>query len=201
MYLRLDAGFSASMEALVHDQNTANPVVCADQACSSAGTIPGSAGGSGVLGLGVGLRASENWRWDITGTYRGGFDIQGADGRGTQFQTNVKSWSLMLSGYYDIDSGSDWRPYVGGGIGPARNKVEQMTAVVNGAPVEFPGGQDTSTGFHVTFGGSTRLNNGLVIDLAFRYVDLGDLRSDAGPGNSGLVGRLKTRELLATLRF
>ena len=87
------------------------------------------------------------------------------------------------------------------GIGAARNRVEQMTAVVNGNEVTFLSGQDTSTGFHVSLGTAWRLNNGLVVDLAFRYVDLGDLKSDPGPQNSGLTGRLKTRELVAALRF
>ena len=130
-----------------------------------------SAGSSAVLGAGIGLHAGESWRWDLAATYRGGFDIQGSDARGTQFQTNIKSWSLMLSAFYDFPAtDGGLRPYLGAGIGPARNRVEQMTAVVNGNDVTFLSGQDTSTGFHVS-------------------------------QNSGLTGRLKTRELVAALRF
>lgn len=82
----------------------------------------------GLFGsLALGTTFSENWRGEaelsyratdvdaITGTANGSGDLSGTAG--------------MVNGYYDLFSGSDWRPYVGAGIGLMRLDADSVTPV------------------------------------------------------------------------
>ena len=44
----------------------------------------------------------------------------------TSNQADMSTWSVMANLWYDIDIGSKWKPYFGGGVGYARNTFRPL---------------------------------------------------------------------------
>ncbi len=42
---------------------------------------------------------------------------------------DISTLGLMVNGYYDIDTNSKWRPFIGGGIGGANVSINSLSAV------------------------------------------------------------------------
>ncbi len=42
---------------------------------------------------------------------------------------DISTLGLMVNGYYDIDTNSKWRPYIGGGIGGANVSINSLSAL------------------------------------------------------------------------
>ncbi len=84
-----------------------------------------------VLGGAVGTRLT-NWakglRVELEAGYRrndvGGVWTTSTGSTGGIVDANMSTFSVMANAWYDIDIGSKLRPYVGGGIGWARAKLE-----------------------------------------------------------------------------
>ncbi len=84
-----------------------------------------------VLGATVGTRLT-NWvkglRAELEVGYRrndvGGVWTTSTNATGGYVDANMSTFSIMANAWYDIDIGSKVRPYIGGGIGWARTKLE-----------------------------------------------------------------------------
>ncbi len=94
------------------------------------------------------------------------------------FDIKTSYYSAMLNLYYDIDTGTKFTPYIGGGIGYARVKSK---AVVTG---DIPGGHlDISSSTHennfawqLGFGVSYQVTNNIDLDFGYRYSDYGNAK-------------------------
>lgn len=77
------------------------------------------------LGYAVGLTAGYKWdfnlRTEVEIVYREN-DIDEFDGDPTI--GDVNSLAFMVNGFYDIDTGTPWTPYVGGGLGLANVEID-----------------------------------------------------------------------------
>lgn len=81
----------------------------------------------------------------------------------------VKSQSVMLNAYYDIDTESKLTPYVGAGIGYAKLKG---TLTIDG---ESMGSMDDNNfAWQIGAGVGYALNDNVSVDVGYRYVDYGD---------------------------
>jgi len=210
IYWRADAGYSWSMNADIHDKNftPGGLGICGDLACSTPGKLS-DAGGSGLLGAGVGWHLSQNFRVDGTATYRGWYSLDETDGAGTHFKSDVKSWSVMANGYYDFPlawGGS----YVGAGIGWAQNKVASGTASNSGITFDAPGGTSSGFAWSLMAGVGVPVSSTLIADFGLRYIDLGKVETDAGNislggvpvyNYSGAEGNARAWEVTVGLRF
>lgn len=139
---------------------------------------------AGIFGLGAGYRFNNWFRADVTGEYRGNANFHGADivsfngvPTGTNTYTGSKSEWLVLANVY-ADLGTWWciTPFVGVGIGGSRNTISGFTDT---------GVQDQSTAFGPTAskwnfawavhaGLAYQISPSLTMELAYRYVNLGD---------------------------
>ena len=202
MYWRFDAGWSRAGDADFKDNDfNGAGVICADPSCTRPGTV-NSIDGSSVVGAGVGYRFSGALRGDVTLAYRGFYELNEFVGDAT-YRAQTKSTTLMVNGYYDFTAGGV-RPYIGAGIGWARNETEQLT-------------QDFGLGFINSFAGATRDNaavavmvgvgipySGWTLDIGYRYIDLGKFETGntAAFGISGgQTGKLSASEFTLGARF
>lgn len=212
-YWRVDTGYSWSRDADIRDKNFAlDGVICGDPACTVGGKLD-DVDNSWILGAGVGYRFNPNVRGDVTLGYRGGYNINGTDlgVPPTTFSGDVSSTALMLNGYYDFQPLTWGTPYIGAGIGWARNKVDSITGTILGFSATVPGGTKTDFAWALMAGVSFRLNPTVTLEVGYRYIDLGKIETDFGPVTtvpafpgltySGASGKLKAHELTVGLRF
>jgi opacity protein-like surface antigen len=143
-----------------------------------------------TFGVGVGYQFNNWLRADITGEYRGkagftGIDIVRFNGTpiGVDQYTAKKSELLfMANGYADLGTWWNVTPFVGAGIGASRNTISGFTDT---CPVGCGGGSVAygatnskwNFAWAVHAGLGYRVNNNLTVELAYRYLDLGDAAS------------------------
>ena len=210
MYWRVDSGYSWSRDAGIADKNfPLDQGICGNAAC----TVPGKlndADDSFILGGGVGYRFDPSLRADFTISYRGGYKVSGVDAGvpATAFSADINSWAYMLNGYYDIPVSGSWKPYVGGGLGYARNKLDSISASVPGVSASLPSGTKSGMAWSLMAGVGYPLSKTMTLDIGYRFMDLGKIESNAGPISpaafgtySGATGKLRAHEFTIGLRF
>jgi opacity protein-like surface antigen len=140
-----------------------------------------------LFGLGFGYDTGLYFRFDITGEYRGRglFLAQDRYSDGTEFigtneyTADIESWVGLANGY--IDLGTWWciTPYVGAGVGFADISILGYKDV-NVPNVSVAYGKDnsqTNFAWALYAGFSYKVNPSLTLDLAYRYTDIGDIRT------------------------
>jgi opacity protein-like surface antigen len=137
-----------------------------------------------IYGIGAGYQFNNWFRADLTGEYRGkanfhGLQIVNFNGApiGTDEYGGSKSEWLALANVY-ADLGTWWclTPFVGVGVGFSRNTISNFTDVnTPNAGVAFG---DTASKWNFAWalhaGLAYRVSPNLTMELAYRYVDLGD---------------------------
>lgn len=86
-------------------------------------------------------------------------------------ETEVETQSVMLNGYYDIDTGTKLTPYVGAGIGFA--KVKGIMSIPSTQYYESM--DDTTFAWQVGAGVGYAVTENVTVDAGYRYVDYGDI--------------------------
>ena len=216
-YVQLDSGWSWAQNAKMTDTQPSSPD-CLLQGGSYGGNICNGTlnhlGSSFIIGGGVGYKLPVGFRVDVTYNYRGGYDLKGSDPAGTNFDPKTTASTGMVNGYYDLPFKIAERatPYLGGGVGRSRNKVNNINWNDGGSSGQVPGGSKNSTAWQLTLGADIRVTRNWVIDVGYRYVDLGTLSTNAGAATSGqpfnannfttpLEGKLKANEFLFNVRY
>ncbi len=98
-------------------------------------------------GIGAGYRINRNFRTDITINYTGKYKPACQE---------IKTWTTMLNGYFDIPTNSIVTPYLGVGIGWI--KVKSST-----------GYSDSATAYSAMAGVSIRATQKVDVDLGYKY--------------------------------
>ena len=174
---------------------------------------------SPLYGIGVGWQARHWLRFDLTGEYRGdsifvGHDQYPAIGGGTpgtnEYTADIKSWLGLANAYIDMGNWCGFTPYIGAGIGFATLNVEGMKDVnVFNDSVAF-GTDKTNTNFAWALhaGISYDVTAQVVVDLAYRYSDLGSAQSgvvttfDGAASYSGVhIKDVTSNDLLFGVRY
>jgi opacity protein-like surface antigen len=214
-YWRLDLGGSIATDAGLSDNNnTAPPMICGNVACTTYGEI-NDVGTSRMFAIGGGAHLSPSTRFDVTLNIRDSFDLSERDVAGNLFTAEMKSISVMLNGYYDFALG--WgKPYLGAGVGFGSNKMSSITAtaaVVDSPLRGLPDGSKSGFAWSLMAGIGFPMSGGGIIDLGYRYVDLGKIETGAGVTNclggatcvpqayGGMGGNLRTHEFAIGLRY
>lgn len=94
-------------------------------------------------------------------------------------KAKVKNMSLMLNGYYDVMTGSEWTPYVQAGLGVARVKLEPNDL----AKAKF--------GWQVGTGVAYAVDSNVSIDVGYRFAGFGKVESEKKLGKDNKV-RVRT---------
>src|SRR5262245_39230670 len=148
---------------------------------------------SPLFGVGVGYQWNNWLRFDVTGEYRGkanfhGMDIVRPNGGGNTYVDNYTAskseWVGMFNGYIDLGTWWNFTPFVGAGVGFARNTISSFVDV---CPIAPP-----CTGGSVATGGTAskwnfawaahagvayHVSPAFTVELAYRYLDLGNAQT------------------------
>lgn len=163
---------------------------------------------AGIYGVGIGYQFNNWLRGDITAEYRGNANFHGLDlttyndtgtvQHGSDTYTASKSeWLFLANAYADLGTWYCVTPFVGFGVGMARNTISNFTdAGVNGTAAfgAVPGLAlaDTASKWNFAWaihaGLAYQVSRNMTVELSYRYVDLGDgmtgdIRPFDGPGS------------------
>lgn len=110
---------------------------------------------------------------------------------------NVKSHALMLNGYYDVTKlHSHITPYVGFGIGAARNEISEELRISksDGTVVDrIAGTNKNKFAYNVMLGAKVKATDSLFLNVGYKYIDLGKLEG------SKIVTQLNGNKLTGTV--
>lgn len=135
-----------------------------------------------LFGLGVGYQFNDWFRGDITGEYRSSANFHGLDiypGGTDEYRARKYEWTFLANAY--IDLGTWWciTPFIGAGVGFSYNTVASFTDIntaTNGvAYAEDTGKFNFAWALHA--GLAYKVNPNFTVELAYRYINLGDAES------------------------
>ena len=152
---------------------------------------------AGIFGLGVGYKVNNWFRGDITGEWRGNSQFFGTDrityvgGVGTDtYHATKNEWVVMANAYVDLGTWWCITPFIGAGVGGARVAINGFTdqGIANNGGGALPGlayGDNFAKwnfAWAVHAGLAYKVTPNFTVELAYRYLDMGD----------GLTGDLRT---------
>jgi opacity protein-like surface antigen len=150
---------------------------------------------AGLFDVGVGYQINNWLRMDVTAEYRGGSHFQvleqvGVPSTSSQFadfyRGSLSSMVGMVNGYVDVGTWYGITPYVGGGVGVARNTLSGVTDTGFAYPGNGGGfptggflddGSKTNFAWAVMAGLGFNVTQNLKLDLGYRYLNLGKFTS------------------------
>ena len=158
------------------------------------GTVP-------AVELGLGYAAGPA-RFELLVEYHPDFSFKGranflAPGTREDVKANLSSVSGMLAGFVDLaglglPKPGLFAPFVGAGVGVVHTRIGKTTMTFPATTTTVPGGSRTGLAWMVTAGLAVAVSERAILDLAWRYTDLGKVRTDRGPGR--VVWRDGSRE-------
>lgn len=167
------------------------------------------------VGGGVGRYFSCNIRGDITVDYRFKSDVTGSNANpftpldGTR-QTSLSSTVVLGNLYYDFDTGSRFRPYLGIGLGGVNNSISAGRGVASGIGGVAAAGDSIVIGgsdsWHVAgalmAGFSLQLRDRLSLDAGYRFLYLGkaetgDVILTSGAATGASAGKASIEDIHA----
>jgi opacity protein-like surface antigen len=145
-----------------------------------------------LVGLGAGVEVTfpgTPWlglRTDLTVSMRNGYEINGSDSFGGSTMTadaEIDSVAALVNLYAEFNVGGGFKPFIGGGVGFARNDLGEITYAFDGFPLSVEqGGNSTEFAYQLS-AGLTYDFGGAAIDLGYRYFDAGSVETS---GNTTL---------------
>lgn len=178
-----------------------------------------------TISAGVGFKIDDdmnnNIRTDLTITQRNfklhnnTFETQDNEVVQAIRSQGIRSTAAMLNFYYDIKLSDVFSPYLQVGAGIARNKAKTFSKIVgdSGGPYltsTYPGKVSHNFAWQVGAGIAFKINDTVNLDLGYKHINLGKVKTKAG-SEASLLGsvttqpaagmRLKGHEVTAGVRF
>jgi opacity protein-like surface antigen len=198
VYVRASAGVDWLKNAnFSDDKDGVNPALFGDGTGNN-GRPFGAYGDFDTFAFGevaAGLRIQPWLRTEFALAYRPDMHYSGqANFTGLTGPQPVSGKAESLSGlvnlYLDINglpgvTLGRFQPFVGGGVGFATNWLDEMTYRFPQLPPKHtysvvPSGEKTNLAFMLTAGTGFELTKHLILDLSYRYTDLGRAQTDSG---------------------
>lgn len=124
------------------------------------------------------VEVASTWRYrhDFNLNYRFGGLLYGA-------KMNVMSIDTMLSALYDIETGTNWTPYVGGGVGVVYHDIQNQH-IVGATDIDVGDTSDVNMAWQLQAGVNYALSNTWDLRMDYRYIDLGEVHTTTMPTSS-----------------
>ena len=214
-YLRGDIGFSNQNVGSLFNSNYAD--------FDSVQNIDRSFDAAPFFGLGIGYNFNEWLRFDVTGEYRGaanfhGFDIGhvGALSAPDRYTASKSELTFLFNTYVDL--GTWWKitPFVGAGVGTSRNTISNFGDVTvctipdcTTSDAYANSASQWNFAWALYAGLGYKVTKNFTVELAYRYLDLGNAKSGDLIGYDGTNGiynpmefhHLTSHDLKLGLRF
>jgi len=227
-YGRLGAGVAWPQTDGFRDGNCASKQPAALFGCGAGndGRRLGATGGfnpalavDGALGYRFNrwIRAEALVSWLPDLEFQGQSNFRGAAGSNQPVNGAVSSVAGFGVAYVDLPRVGEVRPFLGAGLGVARNRIEALNfrfpGIAPTAITTIPGGSTSDLAYLLTAGISLPLSGRLDLDLAYRFSDLGSVKTSGGQAQvvrpartfsipiGGTTSYLKTHGLVVSLRY
>ena len=186
-YVRGDVGYSVSGGPSAAFDSPAYTVNHLDNSAIMNSSNEDMDGGwLGEVGAGCGS-GSRGFRADFTLGYRGDRDVTGnkPDILNTHFpgtfETQVSTLTAMANLYYDLGKFRNLVPYVGVGLGVAHHNMSEVSFALNGgAASNLQGSEQTNFAWSLMAGAAYQISERTILDVGYRYIDMGDVKSKRG---------------------
>ena len=207
-YLRGGIGLDRPGKAAFTDTDCSSTVPAALYGCGTGGDgarlrSAGEFGTVPAVELGLGYDAGAV-RFEALVEYRPRYRFEGranflAPDRRQEVSAKLSSVSGMLAGFVELGAlglpePGRFAPFAGAGIGVAHTRIGKTTMTFPKTTTTVPGGRRTGLAWMATAGVAVALGGRVTLDLAWRYSDLGEIRTARGPGR--VVWRDGSREPL-----
>ena len=207
-YLRGGIGIDRPGDTVFTDTDCSTRMPAALYGCGTGGDgarlrSAGDFGTVPAVELGLGYAAGAI-RFEALVEYRPRFTFEGhanflAPDRRQDVSAKLSSVSGMLAGFVDLAAlglprAGPFAPFLGAGIGVAHTRIGKTTMTFPATTTTVPGGSRTGLAWMATAGVAVGLGGRVTLDLAWRYSDLGEVRTPRGPGR--VVWRDGSREPL-----
>lgn len=168
------------------------------------------------IGVGVGYTVNNWLRVEGTAEYRSksrvyafGHYTDGGTFALDTYEANLSSWIFLANAFVDLGTWDCWTPFVGAGIGAARNTLSNFTDI-NPSLAGFGLGRNPSE-WHLAWalyaGVSYAINKNFNIDLTYRYLNYGsitdsiDCFSGCNAADSFKFDKLHSNDFMIGLRW
>lgn len=158
--------------------------------------------GAGLRG--TPFRAELEYAWRDGANFTRDDNIGAGAGQPARQTPRVQSQSVMAYGFYDIDTGTRFTPFLSGGLGVSINKAKAyQTQPSSDWNEAFTGKTRTEFAWGVGAGVAVSVMPSLSLDVGYRYVDLGkwSVGEMRATGDEDLTGSLRSHEVYAGLRY
>lgn len=139
------------------------------------------------------IRAEIELGWNSNAKDSNGYVFHVTNNYNQKFATKLSVYSAMINLYYDINTGTVFTPYIGGGFGYAylKNK-SKVTGMAGNTPLNQGSSEgDHNLAFNLGAGISYALTDRLTFDLGYRYSDYGKFKDRAIQSVPGLQRPIK----------
>lgn len=166
---------------------------------------PVNVGDSALMGLGAGYQFNNWFRADVTGEYRSSAaynsktfyqfsglgsncPVGGPTNCGDNYNGMIQSGLFLANGYLDLGTWMGFTPYVGAGVGVLTYGVSGLTDVSMSQPNGYgmaPNNSGTNFAWALMAGGAFQIAPNLLLDIGYRYVNMGTFNTGAIACNGG----------------
>lgn len=138
-----------------------------------------------LASLGIGYRASENIRGDLSFIHKGNYSFFKKKEKQVRYTSETQErsmeegeWSIttnlaMINGYYDIPTQTMLTPYITGGIGIALHEVKDSNFIEGLKGYKCAGTTQKSFAWSAGVGTLYKIHNKVFIDFNYKYTDMG----------------------------
>lgn len=177
-YLRGDVGYSWSGDPTgTYVGNAVDPSVRGASLDSGAVWEVGFGCGSGSRGLrgevAVGFRTERDFTGDVD-IVLGGVPVD------PPIKSTIESYTVMVNGYYDFGNFRGFVPYVGAGVGIALHDMGFVTIDHPASPNPQHGDTKADFAWSVMAGVGYQISSRAILDIGYRYIDMGSAQSSQG---------------------
>jgi opacity protein-like surface antigen len=136
---------------------------------------------AGLFGVGIGYQYNSWLRFDVTGEYRANANFNGFDSipsipQTNQYRGSKSEWLFLANAFLDLGTWYSVTPFVGAGIGFDRLTIGNFTDTNIFAPTIGYSNSNSKWNFawalHAGF--SYKITPNFIVELAYRYVNLGN---------------------------
>jgi outer membrane protein OmpA-like peptidoglycan-associated protein len=180
LYLRGDVGGAFGNDVTFKDTSTSAPCLL----CTA--TDRASTGNSVLFGAGIGYRFAPMFRADLTLDFMPSFKGHGSSNPpGLTTSAEASSLVGMANGYLDFAGFAPqffgrFQPYIDAGVGFAHNDLQNTTGSIASVPptaIGLTGAARTNFAWGAGAGLAYAFSPNWAIDVAYKYLDLGSLRT------------------------
>ena len=205
-YLRGGIGLDWAGDTVFTDVDCSSTSPAALYGCGTGGDgapyrSVGDFGTAPAIELGLGYAAGPT-RYELLVEFRPHFAFRGrsnflAPGNQEEVRAKLSSVSGMLAGFVDLaglglPKLGPFAPFVGAGLGVVHTRIGKTTMTFPATTTTVPGGSRTGLAWMVAAGLALAVGERATLDLAWRYTDLGKVRTGRGAGR--VVWRDGSRE-------